>query len=212
MRTVGPACGARCPTPGARYSAHVARRTPHDSASNQIRIPRAMISHMGGNSRPAALIGADHAAFMQGGVSVIVASRNPERVPDVVRGCGCKVSRDRRHVTVLVEPGRASELLEDIRLTGTIAVVFSQPSTHRTIQLKGTDAHVVPVTPTDRRIAGRHLGDWVEELVSAGYDGEFAAAVRGRAELGLAAIAFTPTAAFDQTPGPAAGTPLKASA
>ena len=149
---------------------------------------------------------------MQGGVSVIVASRNPQRVPDVVRGCGCKVSRDRRGVTVLVEPGRASELLEDIRLTGTIAVVFSQPSTHRTIQLKGTDAHVVPGTPADRRIAERHLGAWVEDLVSVGYTAEFAAALRGRAESGLTAIAFTPTSAFEQTPGPAAGTPLKAGA
>ena len=38
----------------------------------------------------------DHAAFIQGGVSVVVASRNADLVPDVVRGCGCRVSRDRR--------------------------------------------------------------------------------------------------------------------
>ena len=167
---------------------------------------------MGGKTRPPVLIGADHAAFMQRGVSVVVASRNPAMVPDVVRGCGCRVSRDRRRVTVLIEPGRASELLDDIRLTGTIAVVFSEPSTHRTIQLKGTDATVTPVTAADRRIAERHLGAWVEELVSVGYAADFAAAVRGRAEMGLTAITFTPTSAFEQTPGPAAGTRLGAGA
>jgi len=163
---------------------------------------------MGGKTRSPPLLGADHAAFMQSGVSVIVASRSQNLVPDVVRGCGCRVSRDRHRVTVLVEPGRSSDLLEDIRRSGTIAVVFSQPSTHRTIQLKGTDATVVPVTLPDRRIAERHLGAWVEELVSVGYEAEFAAAVRGRAETGLAAIAFTPTSAFEQTPGPAAGARL----
>lgn len=167
---------------------------------------------MGGSSRTPPLLDAGHAAFMQGGVSVIVASRNPSLVSDVVRGCGCRVSRDRRRITVLVEPSRSSELLEDIRLTGTIAVVFSQPSTHRTIQLKGTDAEITAVTAADRRIAERHLGAWVQELVSIGYTADFAAAVRGRTELGLAAIAFTPTSAFEQTPGPAAGTHLKAGA
>jgi len=45
---------------------------------------------------------ADHAAFIQSGVSVIVASRNADFIADVVRGCGCRVSRDRRQVTVLV--------------------------------------------------------------------------------------------------------------
>ncbi len=169
-----------------------------------------MIRDMGDPDGSTTLIDADHAAFMQGGVSVIVASRNPSLVADVVRGCGCRVSRDRRRVTVLVEPGRASELLEDIRLTGTIAVVFSRPSTHRTIQLKGIDAEIVPVTAADRRMAERHLGAWVQELVSIGYTAEFAAAVRGRAEQGLAAIAFTPVAAFQQTPGPAAGERLGA--
>jgi hypothetical protein len=52
----------------------------------------------------------------------------------------------------------------------------------------------------------------VQELVSIGYTAELAAAVRGRAESGLIAIAFTPTSAFEQTPGPAAGARLQASA
>jgi len=150
---------------------------------------------------------ADHAAFIQGGVSVIVATRNAEQVADVVRGCGCRVSRDRRRVTVLVEPSRAGTLLDDIAANGMIAVVFSQPSTHRTIQLKGSDARVVKVTAADRAIAARHLRDWREDLCRIGYTPEFANAVRGAAPR-LAAIAFTPSAAFQQTPGPGAGQPI----
>ena len=150
---------------------------------------------------------ADNAAFIQGGVSVIVATRNAEYVADVVRGCGCRVSRDRRRVTVLVEPSRADTLLEDIAANGMIAVVFSQPSTHRTIQLKGSDARIVKVTAADRTIAARHLQDWSEDLCRIGYTPEFANAVRGAAPR-LAAIAFTPSAAFQQTPGPGAGKSL----
>jgi hypothetical protein len=149
----------------------------------------------------------DHAAFIQGGVSVVVATRDADCIPDVVRGCGCRVSRDRRRVTVLVEPSRAGTLLEDIAANGMIAVVFSQPSTHRTIQLKGSDARVVKVTATDRAVAARHLRDWSDDLCRVGYTPEFANAVRGAAPR-LTAITFTPSAAFQQTPGPGAGQPI----
>jgi hypothetical protein len=163
-----------------------------------------MIRCMTGGTGKASPLDAAHAAFIQGGVSVVVASRDAEFVADVVRGCGCRVSRDRRHVTVLVEPSRAGTLLDDIAANGMIAVVFSQPSTHRTIQLKGGDARIVPVTAADRSVAARHLGAWVEDLCRIGYTPEFADAVRGRPER-IAAIRFTPIAAFQQTPGPNAG-------
>jgi hypothetical protein len=151
----------------------------------------------------------EHATFIQGPVSVIVAGRNAELVPDVVRGCGCRVSRDRRQVTVLVEPGRASTLLDDIATNGMIAVVFSQPSTHRTIQLKGSDARMVRVTTADRLLASRHLREWSEDLERIGFAVPFAAVLHG-GDGELAAIRFTPTTAFQQTPGPGAGQPLRA--
>jgi hypothetical protein len=140
-------------------------------------------------------------------MSVIVASRNAELVADVVRGCGCRVSRDRRQVTVLVDSDRASSLREDIAANGMIAVVFSQPSTHQTIQLKGIDARVVRVTAADRAAARRHLHDWSADLARIGFDAPFAAALHGGTGE-LTAIRFTPTAAFQQTPGPGAGQPL----
>lgn len=166
------------------------------------------MSSMQGGTAQARPLDAAHAAFIQGPVSVIVASRDAALVPDVVRGCGCRVSRDRRQVTVLVEPGRAGTLLDDITVSGLVAVVFSQPSTHRTIQLKGRDARVAKVTAADRAVAQRHLQEWSADLAQIGYSLEFAAAVHGGGGA-LAAIRFTPTAAFQQTPGPGAGQPLR---
>jgi len=164
---------------------------------------------MTGGTDRAEPLDARHAEFIQGPVSVIVASRNAELVADVVRGCGCRVSSNRRQVTVLVEPGRASSLLEDVTANGMIAVVFSQPSTHQTIQLKGTDARVVRVTAADRAVVRQHLHEWSEDLARIGFEPSFSAALHGGTGE-LAAIRFTPTAAFQQTPGPAAGQPLKA--
>ena len=151
----------------------------------------------------------DHAAFIQSGVSVVVATRNADLVPDAVRGCGCRVSRDRRSVTVLVESLRIGSVVADIEANGLIAVVFSQPSTHRTIQLKGTDARVVRVSPRDRDLVEQHLTAWVDELTAIGYRPEFARAVHGDAPDAMVALVFTPTAAFQQTPGPGAGDRLR---
>lgn len=168
-----------------------------------------MIDAMTGGTDKAWPLDARHAEFIQGPVSVIVASRNAGFVPDAVRGCGCRVSRDRRLVTVLVEPGRASSFLDDIAANGMIAVVFSQPSTHQTIQLKGADARIVRVTAADRAAARHHLRAWSEDLERFGFDVRFAAALHGGTGE-LAAVRFTPAAAFQQTPGPTAGQPLKA--
>lgn len=146
----------------------------------------------------------EHAAFIQGGVSVVVSTRNMALIPNVVRGCGCRVSRDRRRVTVLVENSRSGTIVDDVRANGMVAVVFSQPSTHRTLQLKGVDATVADGTAADLRTSRRHLEAWLADMQRLGYDPAFVRAVRGEGT-DLAAINFSVSAAFEQTPGPAAG-------
>jgi len=166
-----------------------------------------MIRAMGGSTGKGLQLGAEHAAFIQGPVSVVVSARDANLVPDVMRGCGCRVARNRRSVTVLVEPSRSGAVLDHIRANGMVAVVFSQPSTHRTLQLKGADAQVARAGRADSVTAQGHLAAWVEDMQRIGYSAPFARAVRGEpAE--IVAITFTPSAVFEQTPGPAAGRQL----
>ena len=167
-----------------------------------------MMRHMTGGTGRAAPLDPAQAAFIQGGVSVIVAGRDASLVADAVRGCGCRMSRDHRRVTVLVDRARAGTLLAGVAANRMIAVVFSQPSTHLTIQLKGTDAAAVRIQASDRRLVAAHREAWIADLASIGYARAFAEALWGRLPEALAAIAFTPSAAFQQTPGPAAGQPL----
>ena len=165
-----------------------------------------MESRMSASTHP--LLDEDHTRFVQGGVSINAASSGPGNVPAVSRALGCRVSADRRRVTVFLAASRSAALLEAIAASRRIAVVFSQPSTHRTIQLKGVDA----------ARAGLEDGDWaLIERCSEGFGADLAAAGYGEGLAGLlldaepadvVAVSFSPSAAFNQTPGPGAGRPL----
>src|SRR5688572_7550384 len=96
-----------------------------------------------------ALIGAEQAAFLCGGVGVSAATCRPGALPNIARATGCRISPDRRVVTLLFAATPGAALLDDIRRTAAIAVVFTQPSTHRTVQLKGNDARIVPLEAGD---------------------------------------------------------------
>ena len=150
-----------------------------------------------------------HAGFITRRVSILVASCNADRMPSLTRAFGCRVSPDRRTVTLFLSVPRSESLLRDLRAGGAIAVVFSRPSTHETLQLKGASASIVPIEVDDRahmRAYGESLADdirqigWQEPFVSA------LVTVLGEEAVG---VAFTPNAAFVQTPGPAAGRRLE---
>lgn len=147
----------------------------------------------------------DDARFMLGGVSISVASRDRRFVPSLARSAGCRLSADRQQVTVLVLRSQARQLLQDITDTGAIAVVFSEPSTHRTIQLKGLDASVHEALPDDASVADEHRTAFASDIIPLGYVRELAYAIHGFTLDDLQAITFTPTDIFQQTPGPGAG-------
>ena len=160
----------------------------------------------------AALIDPELAAFLQRGVSVHVSSRGPTNIPNLVRGIGCRVSADRRQVTAFVLASQCGALLAELAMNGAISFVATLPSTHRTVQLKGTDAKAGPPLPGDEALVARERAALVEDLVGVGYAPEMPRTLLGGDWAEAMAITFTPTAAFVQTPGPGAGTPLGAGA
>lgn len=149
------------------------------------------------------------AAFVQGGVSIIAASRDLGNAPTLARVVGCLVSADRRRVTVLLPATQSRRLLQAVRASRTIAAVFSQPTTHRTLQLKGTDATGVPVEGVHLDCLDSYPGRFAPELQALEYTELFARTLVAAARDDVTAVAFTPTQAFTQTPGPLAGEPLR---
>lgn len=159
-----------------------------------------------------ALVDADQAAFMQRGVSITVGACNAANMPSLVRAVGCRVSPDLRRVTVFVSKSQASVLLHDIHSNGKIAVVFSEPSTHRTMQLKGSDALVGALDEGDFALIAEHEDAFVQELEPIGFRESVVRTLLAYVPDDMVGITFTPSAAFSQTPGPGAGEPLRAGA
>ena len=154
------------------------------------------------------LLDADHAAFIQSGVSIVVASRDGANVPRVARALGCRVSEDRRRVTVYLAAFQAAPLLAAVRAEGAIAVAFNLPSTHRAFQLKGTDAAVVPLDRADVERAQRYVEAFSADIGLLGYAAAYGRALLWFDPAELTGVAFAPAAAFEQTPGPRAGVRL----
>lgn len=159
---------------------------------------------------PEPLLAPEHAAFIEGGVSISIGGCSADNLPSLCRAIGCRVSADRRRVTVFVAGSHARPLLEDIRATGAIAVVISRPSNHRTLQLKGRDARVVLPAPDDLDLVERYRAAFVAELEPLGYAPPLIRTFLACAPEDVVALTFSPCEAFDQTPGPHAGQPLKA--
>jgi hypothetical protein len=154
------------------------------------------------------LLDAEHAAFITGGLSILAASRDATDAPSVARVHGCRVSADRRVVTIFVARGQAGSLIDDVERCGALAVVFSYPPTHRTIQLKCSSARVRLPEPGETD----HVADYVEAFTAGvlpfGYEPRQMATLFAFTEGDLVAIDFVPESAFVQTPGPKAGAPM----
>lgn len=159
-----------------------------------------------------ALLDPAQAAFIQSQVSIIVAASDAEQVPSLMRAAGCRVDAGRRRVTVLLNASQSRALLRGIDRSGVIAVVFSQPSTHRTLQLKGSDAAIETLCPADTALLEHYRELMVVEIGALGFPRVFTEAMLSGAAADTVAVSFTPAAVFEQTPGPAAGAQLPAAA
>lgn len=157
---------------------------------------------------PESFIDAEHAAFITGAVAIGVGTRNGDRTPNLTRGLGCRVAADRSHVRIFVCAEQSRDVLADIRDNGAVAVVFSQPGTHRTVQLKAGDATIEALAEGDPDTADRYREDFVAHLAALGYSEATMRTLVDCPPHDLVAVRFSPNAAFTQTPGPQAGMPL----
>lgn len=148
------------------------------------------------------------AEFLAGRRSIIVASRDAANRPSLMRAVGFRLSPDRCEISVLLARSQSLQLLADLGAHGTIAVVFSEPSTHRTLQLKGCDARIEPASAADLAVMAPYAGNFADELLSVGVEPRLARALIAADPEDVVAVRFTPAEIYDQTPGPKAGAAL----
>lgn len=147
-------------------------------------------------------------AFLGSGVSIAVVSRNAAMLPSVDRAKGCRVLREpQSKLRIFISSTQAPDLLANIRATATISVTFSVPNTLRTLQLKGGDARIDALRDEDRATIDAYLPAFEAAILPLGFSAEFTHTLFSSSHDDVA-IEFSPTDAFQQTPGSAAGARL----
>ena len=157
---------------------------------------------------PAAAIAPDLLALMVKGVSVIVSACGLDLRPSVMRAMGSAVDADGLTVTVYLSRSQSRELLQDIASTGRLAVVFTQPHSHRAVQLKSGNARIRSADASDAPALARYVASMEEELALIGFGAHYTRTLFSQPLEDMVAVSFEPDEAFDQTPGPKAGAPL----
>jgi hypothetical protein len=149
----------------------------------------------------------DLVAMMARGVSVIVASHDAALRPNLMRAVGSRIEEDGT-ITVYLARRQSRQVVQDLAATGHIAVVFSEPSTHRSLQLKATRVEMRSAGAQDTPVLERYREAMEREIQQVGFAPPLTRAMLAHRLDDLVAVRFTPEQAFDQTPGPRAGTPL----
>lgn len=151
------------------------------------------------------LLSAAQVAFVVGPVAINAASHDAVGIPSITRAFGCWVTADRREVVILLSTLRSQAFLRDLAAGAAIAVVFSRPKTHETLQLKGARGRIQPLEEGDRQIMLAYAAAFTSEIIALGYSERFSRALTQAVADETIAVTFAPNAAFDQTPGPRAG-------
>lgn len=143
-------------------------------------------------------------AFMQQGLSISLASRDIRHVPSLTRGLACRVLEDEVVVLFLLRE-QATDLLRDLEKCRRLAVVFSRPPTHQTIQVKGELLKIRTVAAEERPLIEGQLARVRDELIGMGFPETMLRTFFRVVWEDMAAVCFQPDAVFEQTPGPRAG-------
>lgn len=159
-------------------------------------------------SPPPVVIPAELAELFEGGISILVGTRDPDLVPESAMAAGAVVHPDRRRITIFLPVEPNERALANLRETGVIAVAFSNSIDHHTTQVKGRVVELRPGTEAEEQVCTRYRIALGELLAVVGHP---RATVRSVNVWPSTAVTFEVDDIFQQTPGPGAGERLQTS-
>jgi Pyridoxamine 5'-phosphate oxidase len=149
--------------------------------------------------------------IQSGEVALCLATSDALRTPRATRAFGCKVAADARSLTTWIPTNGHATVLANIRNNGRLALVICHVQSLKAIQFKAVDAQVLPMDSADYARVIAYQQAFIRKTVSMRYPEDVMRThVQFRVDQ-LAAVQFTPIAAFMQTPGPRAGAAVGAS-
>ncbi|MGV3548376.1 hypothetical protein [Rhizobium sp.] len=155
----------------------------------------------------AGVLTSELAEFCESGVSIVMAASGADGLPIAGKALACRILPAGRMRIFLSEAFNA--LLASAFDQGSpIAVTFSAPHNHRSIQVKATRVLRVPLEEGDGDAVARQVRAFEDDLVFVHYTRRFAKHYTAYKPEETIAIEVSPSEAFVQTPGPGAGEPL----
>lgn len=147
----------------------------------------------------------DWAAHLESGVSHRLGGSHADGQPEICRGLAAQALADGR-VEVLFLASTGDRLLAAAQASGRIAYVAAQPGSFRTLHVKGLDAEVFTATPDHLALFERCRERFIAQVEPFGFTRQIIMSIWYDLDVqSLVGVRFTPTAAWDQTPGPGAG-------
>lgn len=152
----------------------------------------------------AALLSDEISTFLQSGLSIIIGVVGPDGRARTGRALAVRVV-GRDHLRILYPNAGNAAVTATAVSGGPIAITFSAPMSHRTLQVKATSCQGDEIEPEDR-VAAQDQSDAFAGILSAlGYPPDFAQAISDYRSSTLCALSLNVDSAFEQTPGPGAG-------
>lgn len=137
--------------------------------------------------------------------TILVGTRDATLTPEVTRGWGPTILPDGHTIDVCISISAGAKTLENLRDNDEIAVTFHQTVTYQTVQLKGRFLDSGELTPQDWEAIERQRGILTEQAKIHGIPLKIGLRIFNT---DLVRIRFLVQQAFEQTPGPRAGSAL----
>ncbi len=145
--------------------------------------------------------------FIQSGVSIIVGVVGADGHARAGRALAARVVTGGAIRLLYTEDGNAA-IKASASSGGPIAVTFSAPMSHRTIQLKAMSSRAEHFEPDDQISLESQMDAFAGVLRAVGYPASFVQSFCEGRSVNIGALSFSPHAAYEQTPGPGAGREL----
>ncbi len=137
--------------------------------------------------------------------TILVGTRDAQLTPEITRGWGPSILPDRRTIDLCISLSAGAKTLENLRDHEEIAVTFHQTVNYKTVQLKGRFLESGDLTPQDWESFERQKNVLTEQAKQHGIPLEIGFRILA---LDPVRIRFAVQQAFEQTPGPGAGSAL----
>jgi len=137
--------------------------------------------------------------------TILVGTRDANLTPEITRGWGPTILPDRHTIDLCISLSAGAKTLDNLRDQEEIAVTFHQTVSYKTVQLKGRFLESGDLTPQDWESFERQKNVLTEQAKIHGIPLEIGFRI---VPLDPVRIRFAVQQAFEQTPGPRAGSTL----